>query len=294
MSIGYVFKEGLSGIKRARLASVTSIFSLFIALLLLGVLARLAFNAYEVAQNLKTAIDVEVFLEDLDDRSTERLRNRLEERPMVEGVSYISKDSAAAIFRKEFGAEGETLANLKFLPASFRLSIARKATVADIRSMVEEVKEMRGVEGVRFNQQLLQVLETRIQNLVLIGSAVGFFIILTAIVLVFNTIRLTIYAKRNLIKAMKLVGATNGFIRRPFYVEGVIQGLVAALVAIGAIFLLFQYLIPYYIPQLGILSWPFGRWYYLTGAILVLGLIMGFWGSRMAAHKFIKEATVDS
>lgn len=294
MSLGYVLKEGLAGMNRARLASLTSIFSMFVALLLLGVLARLSFNAYEVAQTLKASIDVEVFLKDLDERTTQQLRSKLEKEQLVDRVSYISKDSAAAIFKKEFGAGGESLAELKFLPASFRLSISENARIKQIRELVTRLQELRGVDEVRFNQQLLEILETRMRNLMLIGSGIGLFIILTALILVFNTIRLTIYAKRNLIKAMKLVGATNGFIRRPFYIEGLVQGLFAGLAAVGVIFVLFEYAIPYYIPQFGVLVWPFGRWYYLSGGILVLGLIMGFWGSRWAARRFIKEVSVNN
>jgi cell division transport system permease protein len=111
-------------------------------------------------------------------------------------------------------------------------------------------------------------------------------------ILVFNTIRLTIYAKRDLIKAMKLVGATNGFIRRPFVVEGIIQGLIAGLLSIGVMYAIFHYLLPEYLPQLGVLEWPFGRWYYLCGAMLLLAIFMGFWGSQWAARRFIKETSI--
>lgn len=121
MSLGYVIKEALAGFSRARLASFTSIFSLFIAVLLLSVLTRVSYNGYEVAQDLKKSIDVEVFLVDLDDRTTDELKSSFKDEELVEEVSYISKDSAAAIFEKEFGSGGSSLAELNFLPASFRL-----------------------------------------------------------------------------------------------------------------------------------------------------------------------------
>src|SRR5699024_6132686 len=110
--------------------------------------------------------------------------------------------------------------------------------------------------------------------------------------LVFNTIRLTIYAKRDLIKAMKLVGATNGFIRRPFVIEGILQGLIAGTFAVIVMYIGFQFVLPEYIPQFGILDWPFGRWYYLSGAMLLLSVFMGLWGSQWAARRFIKETSI--
>lgn len=292
MSFGYVLKEGVASLKRARLAALTSIFSLFIAVLLLGVLARVSFNAYEVANALRSSIDVEVFLMDLDERTTSELQEKLSEEDLVEGLTFISKDSAAAIFRREFGTGGETLADLKFLPASFRLDIDPEAEVADVEALVGRIEKFRGVDQVQFNRQLLEMLESRFNTVALAGGGIGLLILLTAVALVFNTIRLTIYAKRGLIKAMKLVGATNAFIRRPFVVEGVIQGFIAGILAIGIMYLFFQFFLPEYIPQFGILEWPFGRWYYLCGAMLLLSMFMGYWGSLWAARKFIKKTSV--
>lgn len=292
MSLGYVVQEGLAGLRRTRLASFTSIFSLFIAVLLLGVLARVSHSGYEVAQNLKKSIDVEVFLVDLDERTTEELGSVLGDKELVQEVSYISKDSAAAIFEKEFGSGGSSLADLKFLPASFRLKMDPDSKISQVDSLVQEIQGYRGVEEVKFNQQLLQLMESRFKTVATIGGGVGILILFAALVLVFNTIRLTIYAKRGLIKAMKLVGATNGFIRRPFVLEGVIQGLIAGFLAVGTMYVAFQYLLPQYVPQFGVLAWPFGRWYYLSGAMVLLAIFMGFWGSQWAARKFIKETSI--
>lgn len=292
MSLGYVIREGIAGFQRARLASFTSIFSLFIAILLLGVLARISYNGYEVAQSLKKSIDIEVFLVDLDERTTDELENRLENNELVQEISYISKDSAAAIFKEEFGSGSSSLAELKFLPASFRLGIDPDAEITSVDSLVQEIQDYRGVDEVRFNQQLLEMMESRFRTVAAVGGGLGILILLASLILVFNTIRLTIYAKRDLIKAMKLVGATNGFIRRPFVIEGVIQGLIAGLLSVGVMYLSFQYLLPQYIPQFGVLEWPFGRWYYLCGAMVLLGMFMGFWGSQWAARKFIKETSI--
>lgn len=292
MSLGYVLKEGFAGLSRARLAAFTSIFSLFVAILLIGVLSRVGFNAYEVSQLLRQQIEVEVFLDDVDEQTTREIELLLEEFPQVSGLSYISRDSASRIFQEDFGMGSESLAELSFLPASFRVVISEDSEVTQVDSMVTQVAAYRGVDEVRFNQALLQLLESRSEMLAYIGGGIGLFILFVSMILIFNTIRLTIYAKRDLIRAMKLVGATNGFIRRPFLVEGVLQGLIAGIFASAIILLLFEWLVPYFIPQLGVLSWPFGRWYYLIGGVILLAVTMGWWGSRWAARKFIKETTV--
>ena len=292
MSFGYMLKEGFAGLKRARLAAFTSIFSLFVAVLLIGVLTRVGFNAYEVSQMLKQQVEVEVFLENIDEQTTNELQQRIGEEPIVAEMNYISRDSASKVFREEFGMGGEALADLNFLPASFRVLVSDEASVAQVDSLVQVINDYRGVDEVRFNLALLELLERRTEQLVLIGAAIGLFILFVAIILVFNTIRLTIYAKRDLIRAMKLVGATNGFIRRPFLLEGVVQGVIAGGLAAGLVYLLFDWIVPIYFTQIGVLSWPFGEWYYLIGGIVLLAIIMGWWGSRWAARKFIRETTV--
>lgn len=292
MSFNYILKEGLAGFQRARLASLTSIFSLFIAVLLLGVLARVSYNAYVIGESLKQAIDVEVFLMDLDQRTINELENKLSEHDLVQEVGYISKDSAATIFKKEFGAGGNSLAELKFLPASFRLQFHEEAEIEEVNAAVGKIQEYRGVDEVRYNQQLLQLLESRFQTVATAGGGLGVLVLLAALILVFNTIRLTIYAKRGLIKAMKLVGATNAFIRRPFVLEGVIQGFIGGILAIVLLAVSFEYVLPQYISQVGVLEWPYGRWYYLCGSMLLLSVLMGFLGSQWAAHRFIKKTAI--
>lgn len=294
MSFSYMIKEGAAGLSRARLAAFTSIFSLFLAVLLIGVLARIGFNAFEVAQMLRQQVEVEVYLQNVDSQTSNELRQRIESEQFVEELSYISRDSASRIFQYEFGMGAEALADLNFLPASFRLKISDEASVAQVDSLVQVVAGYHGVDEVQFNMALLELLEARTDQLVMGGSIIGAFIMFIAMILVFNTIRLTIYAKRDLIRAMKLVGATNGFIRRPFLVEGILQGIIAGGIAATFIYILFDWGVPRYLPQLGVLNWPFGRWYFLIGGVMILAMTMGWWGSRWAARKFIKDTRVSA
>ena len=292
MSFRYIIKEGFAGLSRARLAAFTSIFSLFIAVFLIGLMVRVGMNAYDLAQVLQQQVEVEVFLEELDGESTEVIRERLNQFDFVESLTYISKDSAAAIFREEFGLGGESMASLQFLPASFRLTIHPDTAIEEVDSVVRDLEEWEGVDEVKFNLALMQMLQSRIEMTALAGGTLALLVILAAIVLVYNTIRLTIYSKRELIRAMKLVGATNAFIRRPFLFEGFLQGVIAGLFACGLIYALFTWLVPTYLPQLDVLGWPFGEWYYLLGGMMGASILMGWWGSRWAARKFIRRTKV--
>jgi len=292
MSLRYVIKEGFSGFKRARLSAFSSITAITLAVVLLAILARVSYNAYHLAQAIKSDVQVEVFLQDVDQSRINALRASFLEHEVVQDVEFISKERAMEIFRAEFGPGSEVLGSVNFLPASFRITTKTDVPVSSIVLFVDEISTYVGVEEVKFNQRGLEILEERLQLFVFGGILAGLIIGLTALVLVFNTIRLTIYAKRDLIKAMKLVGATNSFIRRPFLVEGILHGIVASMIATGFIWLFFHVFIPYYVPQAGILSWPFGRWYFLTGAMVTIAIFMGLIGSRWASSKFINRTSI--
>ncbi len=292
MSFKYIIKEGFAGIRRAKLAATTSIFSLFVAILLLGILSRVGYNVYVQAMSIKDLIEVEVFLFDVDERTKEDIEQRLNSEEIVLEAVYISKDSASAIMRNEFGPGVEELVELNFLPASFKLKVDSEAGLSQIESLVSGIQNLRGVDEVQYNEGLLRIMESNLNMFSLVGGGIGLLILLASVILVYNTIRLTIYAKRELIRAMKLVGATNSFIRSPFIIEGVLQGVLAGLMAVTCVFFIFEFVIPLYLPEMGLLSWPFGRWYFLTGAMFGLAVLMGWWGSRLAARKFIEETYI--
>ncbi len=292
MNFTYIIKEGILGIKRAKFAAFTSIFSLFVAILLLGILSRISYNIYMQAMSFKELIEIEIFLFDVDERTTNSIKQILDANSIVLEYVYISKDSASSIMRKEFGSGVEDLVALNFLPASFRVKVNTELGIDQISNFASTMLNVRGVDEVKYNEGLLKVMESNLTVFNFIGGGIGLLILLVSVILVYNTIRLTIYAKRELIRAMKLVGATNGFIRSPFIIEGMIQGIIAGSISVVLMYITFEYILPLYLPEMGILGWPFGRWYFLVTAMLALSIIMGWLGSRFAARKFIEETYI--
>ena len=131
------------------------------------------------------------------------------------------------------------------------------------------------------------MLDQRAVTLLWFSLGVGVFITISSIFLVANTIRLAIYAKRKIIQTMKLIGATRGFIRTPFLLEGLIQGVVGGIIAAGIVFLVFNYLERWVSVQLS----DFVRvqtFYY--GVIVGIGCILGLLGSMISIRRFIGES----
>ncbi|MDA0907544.1 MAG: permease-like cell division protein FtsX [Bacteroidetes bacterium] len=292
MSFGYSIKEGFAGFGRTKLASATSTFSLFIAVLLAGFLARGGYALYTLAVDLTDEVQMEIFLAPISEERTQDFGDYLDEQPWVESIDFTSKEAASARFEQEFG-EGfgsEALADLDFLPASFTLILTPDISIDEVQQQVKRLQEFQEVDDIAFNAALYQQLRSRVDQSLWVGLSVASVILIASIWLVFNTIRLTIYAKRDTIKAMKLVGATNAFIRRPFVIEGVLQGWIGSIVAFGVLDALFRWGVPLAIPQMGVLAWPLGAWYYLAAGMFLLGTLIGLLGSTMASHRFIRLA----
>ena len=156
-----------------------------------------------------------------------------------------------------------------------------------LNALISEVKTWARVEEVVFNQPLFARVQQNLRLITWGGVSLGALVVLASIFLVANTIRLTVYARRLLIRTMKLVGATDRFIRRPFVIEGMLQGLIAGVVASGILWSLYQ-LAASYVPGLEDLG---GLWLAI-GVVVVSGVLLGWIGSFFAVRRFIKNVAL--
>lgn len=291
MALPYTVREGLAGFGRARFATLTATSALTVALVLVAVFALVAWHGAHLTNWLRQrAGEVQVFLgERTDGRATEALRLRLLATPGVSEVEYVSREAAAEEFRREFGEEADVFPEDDFLPASFRVRLAPRHADADsLARFVAEVAGWSRVEEVVYNQPLLLKVQENLRVFLPIALGLGLIVVVAALFLVGNTIRLTIHARRLLIRTMKLVGATDGFIRRPFLVEGLAQGLVAGLVAGLLVWPLYE-LLRGQVAALAAQGWPGGSPAFMLAAVLLLGLALGWLGSWVAVRRFIKH-----
>jgi cell division transport system permease protein len=292
MQLRYVLKEGFSGFKRAKLSMFAAVFTICVSLLLLSFFAILFFNANSIVESLREKIEMEAFLnEQLSNDQITEVRGLVEMLEGVREVHYVSKEDAARIFKEEYGEDIYKVLNFNPLPASLKIYLRDGYKTAKHAEVIfNQVKSLRGVDDVIYRKQLLEMLDQRAMIFLWITLGVGFFITISSVVLVANTIRLAIYAKRKIIQTMKLIGATRSFIRTPFLLEGFLQGLIGGVVAAGIIYIVFNYLERWLTLQLS----EFVRvqpYYY--GVIIGIGCIFGLLGSIISIHKFIGESIVN-
>jgi cell division transport system permease protein len=220
---------------RLRSSYLSAIISNSLVLFMLGILMLLVFNAKRLSDYVKENIGFSVILHD-DVREVEAsfLRKTLDASPYVRTTEYISKEEAAKELQEELGED--FIGFLGYNPLSSSIEVRLKADYANpdsIRKIEDELMSHRPVREVFYQKSLVDLVNDNVRKIsaiILIFSGLLFFV---AIVLINNTIRLSVYSKRFIINTMKLVGATWGFIRRPFVAKGMAHGFFASFWLLG-------------------------------------------------------------
>ncbi len=238
-SLGYAVREAFRSIRRNSLMSLASITTVGFCLLCLCSFYLVSENIRYVATTLESQVEIRVFLEEgIESKRVKEIEAAISAYPEVAEVKYIGKDDALRRLREQFGQYRDLLTEIEEanpLPLSFEIKMKEPDKVTDV---AEEISGLKGVENVSYKRELVERLFLVTRALRLLGSILIGGLGLATVVLVSNTIRLTLFARRKEIAIMKLVGATDSFIRAPFMLEGLILGLLgavfAALVARGS------------------------------------------------------------
>jgi cell division transport system permease protein len=284
----YFIREGFANFGRAKFAAFASTSAITVALVLVGIFGIVGYEAQVVSNMLrKQSGEMEVFVEDgASTNDQEALHARIRTMPGVAGAEYISHEEAAEVFRQEFGEEASLFDDPTFLPSSIRIEVAPTYANPDSMSrMASAIEGWRSVDEVVFNRDLLVRVAQNRRLISAIGIVLGVVVVLASVFLVANTIRLTIYARRLLIRTMKLVGATDRFVRRPFLVEGLLQGFIGGGVASGIVWGLYRL----FLLQMDQGAVPFFLQLSLVGGLVAAGMILGWLGSYFAARRFIQN-----
>ena len=293
MQLVYVFREGFSGFRRAKLSMVAAITTICVSLLLLGMFSVLVVNANSVVQALRDKVEMEAFLSDaLAPVETSIVRDSIAQLEGVSEVRFVSKEQAAAIFKEEFGEDINKVLDFNPLPASVKIFLKdgyKNAKAAE--SLYEVVKKIKGVDDVIYRKSLLEMLDRGTTTFLWLVLGVGLFITISSVFLVANTIRLAIYAKRKIVQTMKLIGATKSFVRGPFILEGLVQGFIGGGLAAGILFLVFGYLARWISTELA--DFVQVKPYYY-GIIVAVGCVLGFVGSAISIRKFLSQSVANS
>lgn len=277
----------------ARSSYISTVIGISLVLFMLGCLGFILVNAKKLSQHVKENIQVQVFLkEKTDEKDVLRVKKIIEAEPYVKKSEFISQAKAAKELQQEIGEDFIDFLGYNPLLPSIDVYLHSDYASADSLQWIEqEIARNSFVQEVVYSPDLLKTVNDNIKRITLVFLAFSVLLLLISIALINNTIRLAIFSKRFIIKTMKLVGATPGFIRRPFVYNGIIQGLLASLIAISIIIAIIVSLkeeLPEFFELQDLIS--FGV---VFSGITVLGVFISWASTHMAVRRYIRLKSDD-
>lgn len=284
-TIRYLTSEGVRGMRRHRGLALTAVVTMTASLLVLGVFLVTSYNVQHVIASLESRKEVMVYLKDgLTPADLKALENRLHMHPAVESVTFISREEAWEEFSKSMNVEGlqETVGGNP-LPDAYRVDLnPSRRDAATITSLSNEIRGWDEVDEVLSGGEWVGRLDRFARSVLLFTAAIGLAVGLSIVAIVSNTVRLTVLARQDLIHIMRVVGASESFIRVPFLSEGVLQAFVAGLLSLGGLYLGTR-VIESRISGVEFLS---PTW---CGGFLLLAIILGLMGSAMSVRHVLRQ-----
>ena len=279
--------------RRLQTSSITVVVSLSLVLFMLALAGWVMMNAKKVKDHLKENIGFQIYLkETATTADIEKLRKELDAAVYVKSAVYKSKEEAAEEMKKETGDDFITFLGYNPLPTSINVNLKSDYANTDSVTWIEkEITANRNVREVVYQKVLIDNVNNNAKKM---GYTILFFAVLLIIVslaLINNTIRLSIYSKRFLIRTMYLVGATQGFIRKPFILKGIRNGIVSGIIAM---FMLggFIFVITRYVPEL--LEVQDQDWLLVLAlAIIVMGIMISGLSSALAVRRYLRLKAED-
>ncbi|MCL2337847.1 MAG: permease-like cell division protein FtsX [Firmicutes bacterium] len=290
-TLKYYLREAWTSLLRNSWLSVASMGTIIISLLILGSSLLLMLNVSYLTSTVESSLEITVFLNDgLQQDQMNRLEEEIKFIPGVTSVQFVSRTQALEELRSGFGERADILSGLDKdnpLPDSFRVK-TREAE--QVPAAAQQLSAISGVEQVRYGQGVVEKLLALTHWVRLWGSITIILLALAAIFLISTSIRMSLYARRREIAIMKMLGATNFFVRMPFMLEGMLLGLVGALVAalvinFGYLSLLSKVIVT--LPFIQMITDPVIL-YRVLGGMLGLGFIIGALGSAISLHRFLR------
>ncbi len=278
--------EGLSKF-RLRSSYLSVVISISLVLFLLGVLGILIINARGLSDYFKESLSFSIMLnEDSKDADIQMLQKDLNSKGYIKSTEYVSKDEAAVRLKKDMGEDFINF--LGYNPLSPSIDVYLKAPFASPDSVAKIEKYVRQypvVKEVYYQQSLLHLINENVNKIGLFIIVISSFLFLIAMTIINNTIRLSIYSKRFLIRTMQLVGATKSFIRKPFLLQSMLQGFIAGIIAL-LLLLGFLYLIEREFFTL--FTFQDRNLLFLLGAAIILsGIVINFISTFFSVNKYL-------
>ena len=301
-SLGYFIKEAFKGLKRNLSTTIGSVITIFLSLLIIGIFLMGGFIANNVVSSVENEVSITAYVaDDASQTDIQSVENFISGLEGVGSVSFTTKDQALENFRTSMTSNPEIVDQLDGqnpLPASIDVELSNPQLVEDIAQSIQANATFQKIcdnpsepsDSLKYGQKTVEKLFSLTKYLRYIGIALIALLIFIALIFINNTIRLAIMSRRKEISIMRLVGASNGFIRGPFLMEGALHAIIGSLFAIVCLELLRNFAVPQLQTTLSWLPLSIETSYVLLvyAGMLVAGLLIGLIGSAFAMRRYLK------
>jgi cell division transport system permease protein len=285
--------EASASAKKTKTIYVSTVFGIAMVLVMIGLLGLILVHANNLSRYVKENIVLNIFVDDAaHETDVLQLQKQLDNNMMVKQTQYVSKELAARNLQKDLGEDF-----VKFLgynPLSQSLDVYLKADYAnnkDIEKFKADLLKNPLVKEVKYQQSLVDQMNQNLASISLIILVFAAIFVVLSVALINNTIRLAIYSQRFLIKSMQLVGATKGFIRKPFLLYGIwhglLGGLIAIIILIGTLYLGYRQ-----VPDLVILQ-NYSEFGIVFLGVIGIGIFISAFSTFLAVNKFLRLKIYD-
>lgn len=291
-NVGFFLREAFKNIRLNILMSVTAVTTTFICILVLGVGLLVSAHIEGLIGTVRDEVSVESFFApDAKQDKIDEVRKSVEGYPEVASVTYVSKKEAFAQFKKDFKEQPEIYKDMSsdVLPASLELQLKDPSSAEKVAQRLQDKEGFTG-ENISYPQQTIERLNDVTGYITWGLYAATVLFLVSSILLISNAIRISIFARRKEIEVMKLVGASDGFVRTPFVFEGLVQSLIGAALAASAVLWLNYLFVDWSRSELPF--WNISNQgidiVLIFGVLVGVGVLIGVIGSFLSVTRFLR------
>lgn len=287
------FRESLKSLARNGWMTFASVSAVTVTLILVGVFFVIMMNLNKVAADLEEQVEIRVHIDvAANEQDQKSLQQKIEKIPEVKSVRFSPKEEELDNLIKSFGEDGEAYKLFEQDNPLNDVLVVKTKNPTDTIKTAEKIEKLEYTAKVKYGQGKIEKLFSFIKLSRNIGLVLIVGLLFTAMFLISNTIKITIMARRREIEIMRLVGATNNFIRWPFFLEGFWLGILGAVLPIVLITTSYRYTFDFLALKLKGIDIELLQFnpfvYQLSGLLIIIGALIGVWGSLMSVRKFLK------
>jgi len=281
--------EQKAGTGRLRASYITSIISITLVLFMLGLLGMIILHGKKLSEYVRENISVSVMLKDnVVDEMVLNYMKRLQKTSYVKEAVFISREQAAKELSNELGEDFVQFLGYNPLPSSIDLQLKSGYANSDSIARIEkQLMTSNLVKEVVYQKSLIDQVNSNISKITLVILSFSLILLVISVILINNTIKLSIYSRRFLIRSMQLVGATENFIRLPFLKKSIFHGTIAGVIAV-ILLIVTMYAARQRIPEIIALQQDMQQFAVFFALVLVLGIVLSALSTWLSVNKFLR------